>query len=188
MNYLFHLYLAEPTADSLLGALMGDFVKGSLDGFPPPLREGIVRHRRLDRFAQSNDHFRRSKRRLDDAFGHCRGIMVDVFYDHFLARRWPDFSLQPLETFAAEVYRLLETRRSILPPGLRETAPKMIAGNWLVSYRDPESVGIALERLSARLRRPNAMGGGLRALEASYDGLEEDFRGFTGDALRYFGR
>lgn len=185
MNYLLHLFLAEPTRDSLLGALMGDFVKGPLDAFPPGLREGIRRHRRLDRFAQGNEDFRRSKRRLDEAYGLCRGILVDVFYDHFLARRWRDYSPQSLEAFASSVYRLLETDAPRLPPGLREVAPRMIAGNWLVSYRDPQSVGLALERLSRRLTRPNPLADGLKALRSDYQGLEEDFRRFLPAASRF---
>lgn len=185
MNYLFHLYLAEPTPESLLGALMGDFVKGSLDDFPPALREGIRRHRRLDRFAQDNEDFRCSKRRLDSSYGHCKAILVDVFYDHFLALRWTDYSPLSLETFAEGVYRLLHSRQQQLPPTLREVAPRMISGNWLVSYRDLESVGIALERLSRRLRRPNPLAGGLRALRADYDGFEEDFRRFLPAAERH---
>lgn len=187
MNYLFHLYLAEPTPESLLGALMGDFVKGPLDHFPPALREGIMRHRRLDRFASESEDFRRSRRRLDESYGHCRAILVDVFYDHFLALRWSEYSPLPLETFAEKVYRLLQSRRNQLPPPLREVVPRMIAGNWLVSYRDPESVGIALERLSRRLRRPNPLADGLRALRAEYEGLEADFRRFLPAARDHLG-
>ncbi|MDO3376904.1 ACP phosphodiesterase [Geoalkalibacter halelectricus] len=183
MNYLVHLYLSDGSPGGLLGNLMGDFVKGSPDaGLAPDIRAGILQHRRIDAFAQTNPHFRRSKRRLDDRFGHCKGILVDVFYDHFLARTWRRHHPLSLEEFATQVYQLLQAHFAILPPGLQEVAPRMIEHNWLVSYRETATIERVLHRLAARLSRPTPLAEGFTELLTHYEDLGADCSAFLADA------
>ena len=55
MNHLAHLFLAAPTAESLIGNLSGDFVKGAIgDRFPPGIAAGIAQHRRIDAFTDAH--------------------------------------------------------------------------------------------------------------------------------------
>lgn len=184
MNYLVHLFLSDPTPECLLGNLMGDFVKGRLDDtFPPEIRRGIAQHRTVDSFAQRSLAFRQSKSRLDERYRHGKGILVDIFYDHFMARNWRRHADIPLNAFARHVYRLLEAHVELLPPGLQAVAPRMIAHNWLESYREEKVIGRVLERISARLRRPTLIGEGLAELEKNYAGLERDFEAFLPEAL-----
>ncbi len=186
MNYLVHLYLSDDSDDGLLGNLAGDFVKGPVpEDLPSGLRLGIRQHRLIDAFAQDNPHFRQSKRRLDDRFGHCKAILVDVFYDHLLARHWSRYRSQPLEAFAARVYTLLEARFAELPPGLQQIAPRMIEHNWLVSYREIEVVEGVLKRLATRLRRANPLASGLPQLLANYQGLRQDCHQFLLEAKAF---
>jgi acyl carrier protein phosphodiesterase len=183
VNHLTHLYLADPTPDCRLGALMGDYVKGPLENrYPPEIRWGLKQHRLLDRFAESNVWFRRSKQRLCPTFRHCRGIMVDVVYDHFLARNWQDYSSMPLETFAGSIYRLLEECWPTLPPALQKAAPRLVAADWLVACRETEPLDGILRRLGARLSRPTPLEEGFTELLRNYQGLEQDFAGFMTDA------
>ncbi|NIQ94217.1 MAG: DUF479 domain-containing protein [Desulfuromonadales bacterium] len=179
MNYLVHLYLAEPSDGSLLGNLMGDFVKGPLDNrFPPDLAAGIAMHRHIDSFAQTDTVFRVSKNRLDPGLSYFRGILVDIFYDHILARHWSRFSSTPLETFAERVYALLQSHHAVLPEGLRQVAPRMIRGNWLVSYRDEATIRTVLRRISQRLSRPNPLPQGFGEWQRHGDDLTRDFAEF----------
>lgn len=183
VNYLFHLYLSDPEPPCLLGNLMGDFVKGRLDDrYPPAIRHGLHQHRQLDSFAHNHPAFRRSKIRLHHDYGHCRGILVDIFYDHFLAQHWSEFSPIPLEDFAASIYHLLRIHHDQLAEGLQRIAPRMIEHNWLVSYREPAVIGRVLERVSQRLKRPLPMAQAMRDLEEHREELEEDFREFLADA------
>ncbi len=183
MNHLVHLYLSDPTDGCRLGALMGDYVKGRLDDqYPADIRWGLQLHRKIDRFAETNLHFKRSKRRFDPTLRHCRGILVDVAYDHLLALHWIDFSAISLEEFAVDIYRLLEKQHAQLPPTLQDAAPRMVAADWLVACRKKETVERVLRRLAGRLSRTNGLGDGLAEIERNLSQLENDFRGFIADA------
>lgn len=168
---------------------MGDFVKGPIPtDLPDGIASGLRLHRRIDTLAHSSAHTRRSRQRLDPKFSHGRGIIVDIFYDHFLASSWADYCAQSLEGYAEDVYRLLERHYAQLPEEMQLVARRMIADNWLVSYRDREVVGRALRRISARLKRPLALEEGVADLQAHDSLLREDFKGFMSEAIDFADR
>ncbi len=187
MNYLFHLYLSDRTREGLLGNLMGDFVKGRLDDlrYGEKLRQGIMLHRKVDSFAATNAVIRRSRNRIDESYRHYRGILVDIFYDHFLARNWDRYSDIPLHHFARHVYQTLDEHHALLPEGLQRVAPRMIAHNWLESYQHVDTVGVVLKRMSGRLSRANPLASGIDELHRHYGGLETDFGHFLPQAENY---
>jgi acyl carrier protein phosphodiesterase len=179
VNYLFHLFLSGNDPQLLVGNLMGDFVKGRLDDrYPAGILQGLRLHRRIDTFAAGNGHFRASKQRLDPACGHFRGVMVDLFYDHFLAADWAEFSPLPLPDFLWRARRTAEDFSEILPERLRAILPRLFAVDWLPAYREAAGVARALERMGERVRRTNPLARGGRELARNYDALQVDFRGF----------
>jgi acyl carrier protein phosphodiesterase len=184
VNYLVHLYLAGPDPELRLGGLMGDFVKGALDDrYPPGIVAGLRLHRTIDSLAASSPFCRASRRRLHPRFGHTRAVLVDIFYDHFLARCWSEYHPQPLRGFAADVYHLLRENQPRLPAGLARIAPRMIEHDWLTSYRERRTVGIALDRIATRLSRPTLLGEGGGELDRCGEELLADFRGFMSEIL-----
>ena len=165
---------------------MGDFVKGRLpEHFSPGIRHGLHLHRRIDSFSHSNAHTRRSRQALDQKYGHGRSIIVDIFYDHFLASSWDAYSAEPLEQYADRVYSLLRQHHPLLPHTLQSVVPRMISGNWLVSYREVAVVGKALERIAARLSRPLPLEAATADLARLEIPLRDDFRAFM-DEVRGF--
>jgi len=116
MNYLAHLYLGQGSAQSLIGSLMGDFIRGHLDeSLPLAIRQGIWLHRKIDAFTDAHPVFRASKGRLRPPLRRYAGILVDVFYDHFLARDWALYSSVSLRDFSWSVYRTLHSHHERLP-------------------------------------------------------------------------
>lgn len=179
MNYLMHLYLSGDNPETLVGNMMGDFVKGRLDErYPPGIRRGIELHRRIDSFAAGDLCFIRSKRRIDLSFRHYRGVLVDVFYDHFLARHWEEYRATPYRDYVRECYELLAAYEEVLPERLRILLPRIFSDDWLLSYRHTEGVASVLERMSKRVSRPNPLAEGIGELSLCYEGLLEDFRLF----------
>ncbi len=187
MNYLAHLFLAGPQPPALLGALMGDFVKGPLDGrrYPPAITRALVLHRRIDTFTDAHPVTAVSRARIAPERRRFAGIMVDLFYDHYLARHWDEHAREPLPAFTARIYALLERHRSVLPERLRWIAPRMAESDWLASYARVESIHAVLDRMSVRLKRENRLAGAGAELEANYAGLEADFRAFFPDLVRF---
>lgn len=186
MNYLAHLYLSEPDDDGLLGSLMGDFVKGPLDGrHGAAITHGIALHRRIDSFTDAHPVVRASKARVSPERRRYAGIMVDMFYDHFLARYWTEFSDEPLAAFTQRVYAVLAQRSDVLPERLRSMAPGMSQADWLGSYAQVDSIHTALNRMGRRMRRENRLLDSAEELERDYDGFERDFRAFFPQAIRF---
>ena len=186
MNFLAHTYLASGTDESIVGALMGDFVKGPLDDRDASgITAAIALHRHIDSFTDAHPLVANSRARVGPTRRRYAGILVDLFYDHFLARHWRDYSDVPLHQFTARVYAALRANENLLPERLRYIAPRMAASDWLASYRDVEAIGIALDRMGERLKRGNALLGSAAELTASYAGFEADFRAFFPEVVRY---
>ena len=182
MNYLVHLHLSGSDPETMIGNFMGDFVKGILgDRYPEGIRDGLVLHRQIDTFAQNHPIFHRSRSRLSRQFGLYRGVMVDLFYDHFLAVEWDAWSIEPFEPWLVRMRMIIEEHRPLLPERLQGLVP-VIFGELLSSYREVNGIGHALERMSQRVRRPNPLAGGWEELVGNYEGLRDDFRGFVPSA------
>jgi acyl carrier protein phosphodiesterase len=185
MNYLFHLYLSGDDPDILTGNFMGDFVKGPLDGrFPSPLARGIQLHRRIDSFAQNDPHFTRSRQTLSPRLGLYRGILVDLYYDHFLAAGWESLTDEPLPRYLEWARLAVEQNRRHLPERLKELVP-VIFEELIPSYLSVEGVGKALSRMSRRIPRSTPLSGGAEELTRHYLSLQEDFRGFLPSVWAY---
>lgn len=183
MNFLAHVFLAGDDPALRLGGMLGDFVKGPLPcGLPPDVARGVELHRRIDSYTDAHPAFRQSRSRVSPSRRRYAGIMVDLFYDHFLALHCQRFHAQPLASFTAGVYALLETHGHLLPPRLAQILPRMRADDWLSSYRELGSIHTALDRMAGRLTRPEGLIGSAAELEGHYGHFEQDFLAFLPDA------
>jgi acyl carrier protein phosphodiesterase len=186
MNYLAHLLLADQSPASLVGGLLGDFAKGlDVSSLPAAVREALLQHRRIDAFTDAHPLVRRSRARVSREFSRFSGILVDVFYDHFLARRWPDYTPEPLSAFAARVYAALREHEHLLPERLARVLPRMAREDWLCGYAEIENVGHALAGLERRFSRPTGLSRALGELTRNHDAMHADFAEFF-PQLRFF--
>lgn len=186
MNYLAHLYLAGSDPESVLGSLMGDFVKGRVDpARSPALRHAIMQHRRIDSFTDSHPLVKRSKQRISPDFRRYAGILVDVFYDHFLAAEWRCYAEEPLEEFARHVYEQVSRNIQTLPPRMQISMRYMVANDLLSTYRTVDGIGRALRGIETRLRRPSHLGEAATELESAYLALRDDFTDFFPQLIRF---
>lgn len=178
MNYLAHLHLGGDAPPQLLGSLYGDFVKGPLDGrFSLSLEAAIRLHRQIDVFTDSHPVVHEALGRFPRERRRYAGIILDVFFDHCLARDWLDYADQPLTQFTHRVYRVL-AEQPVLPGRLAQIAPYMAADDWLGSYREFAVLERVLKGISRRLSRPEGLDGAWEEVQALYEPLQEDFRLF----------
>ena len=187
MNFLAHALLAGELETDRIGGVFGDFVKGLLPaGLPEPLASGAALHRAIDSFADTHPAFMRSRGRISAERRRVGGVLVDLFYDHLLARDWADHGEGSLKAYTARLYASLDRYSAQLPPAAREIAGLMRRDDWLCSYRDVSAVGRVIDRMAVyRLRRATPLGGGIEEFLADSAGFESDFRAFLPDAIAF---
>jgi acyl carrier protein phosphodiesterase len=184
MNYLAHLFLAGDSAESLIGNLAGDFVKGPLhDRFPPAIAAGIAMHRQIDAFTDSHPEVAAFRRVLIPEIGHYARVVADVFFDHFLACDWNRYSSETLEAFLARAYALMDGHD--LPGRLANVYPRMRDERWLLGYEHVDGVRMALRGISWRLSRHPQLEPAVHHLIDSRDVLHYHFSTFFPDVQRF---
>jgi acyl carrier protein phosphodiesterase len=178
MNYLAHLHLGGQRPPQLLGSLYGDFVKGPLAGrFTQELADAIQLHRSIDAFTDSHPLVKDAIARFPAQRRRYAGIILDVFFDHCLARDWQRYADMPLEAFTRRVYGVLAAEPQ-LPERLALIAPRMAAQDWLSSYRDFAVVEQVLAGIARRLSRPQGLANAMQELQTLYQPLSADFDAF----------
>ncbi len=187
MNFLAHLWLAGPDEGMRLGAVAGDFVKGALPGeLPADIAAGVALHRAIDAFADTHPAFQRSRERVLGPHRRFAGVMVDMFYDHFLAAQWAQwYPPESLADFAARQYALLAAHRHRLPARAVPVLARMAEHDWLASYREVDTIVYALDRIASRLKRPAPFLGCGEVLRTHYAGFGEDAAAFLSDAQAF---
>lgn len=187
MNYLAHLYLADRTGTSLAGSLLGDVVRGPLEGrYSAELERGIHLHRRVDSFTDRHPLVLAAKARLQAPYRRYAGILLDVYFDHCLAQNWPHWHQQSLQNLAAEAYqKLLRESMTLAHPGFTLRLAYMRSRNLLLSYREPAGIERALQGLASRLSRANPLATGLDALLPIADELRADFQAFFPELVSF---
>jgi acyl carrier protein phosphodiesterase len=186
MNHLAHLFLAGDTPESLIGNLAGDFVKGPLrDRFAPAIHDGIMHHRRIDAFTDAHPAVAAFRRVLVPEHGHYARVIADMFLDHFLALRFDEYAGQPLESFLARTYALIDPHEESLPGTLRWVYPRMRDEGWLESYRDIEGIHFALKNMSYRFSRRPHLETATRHLVDSRAELESRFEEFFPEVMAF---
>jgi acyl carrier protein phosphodiesterase len=179
------MYLSGDDDQLMVGNFMGDFVKGPLGhDFPQRVRQGLVLHRKIDSFAQRDISFQASRLRLSPHFGLYRGVLVDLFYDHFLAVEWERWSDIPFPDYMASSRSGINRYQDIMPPSLQEFVP-VIFDELLPSYASVSGIESALQRMSRRVIRSNPLATGATELILHYDELKADFEQFMVDVGRF---
>ena len=186
MNYLAHLFLAEDDTESLVGSLMGDFHRGGIAReLSPALRRGVLIHRRVDSFTDAHPVVRLGKARISPEFRRYAGILLDLFYDHFLARQWTQYAAEPLDAFAERVYAILRRNRDDFPAPMQRSMDYMVRNELLQSYRTVGGIERSLHGIEGRLSRPSRLHAAIAELERNYQVLEGDFELFFPDLIRF---
>jgi len=190
MNWLAHLFLSEYNVEHRLGNFLADLAKGSArQELNPRIQQGIAYHQAIDTFTDQHSVVHRSKQRISDRYRRFSNILVDVFYDHFLAKNWLLYSPVPLKEFTAEIYQSFQTYPGQIPAPVREIIARMAMEDWLSTYRTVSGIETTLQRISYRLsRRMNRslmLHPAISDLTTHYSELESDFLEFFPELLEH---
>ncbi len=183
MNWLAHVYLAEPDVEARLGNLLADLVKGpDRRTMTPAFTRGMRLHQAIDIFTDAHPVVHRSRARIHGDFRHFTGILVDVFYDHYLALDWDRYAPEPLDAFTGRLYAEIRAHPITLPTDAQTALDRMLADDRLSSYRQTAGIAAALQRVSMRLTartgKEFALEKAVSELLANFDALGSDFAEF----------
>ena len=176
MNFLAHIYLSGDDDFVKIGNFMADSIRGSqyLD-YPNSLQKGILLHRHIDSFTDAHSIYRKSKHRLHEKYGHYSGVIMDIAYDHFLAKNWSKYSNEKLEDYAADFYQLIQDNYEILTERTKGMLPYMIGRNWLVSYATIAGLEMILFQMDYRTKHRAHMQEAIVEIQNFYTEFESEF-------------
>ncbi|WP_395058055.1 ACP phosphodiesterase [Flavobacterium sp.] len=186
MNYLAHIFLSGNNDLLKIGNFMADGIRGNdYLKFPEDVKNGIILHRHIDTFTDAHPIYRKSKHRLHEKYGHYAGVIMDILYDHFLAKNWSNYSDEKLEDYAANFYKSLEDNYDILTEKTQNIMPYMTERNWLASYATIAGIEMILFQMDYRTKHRANMQEAIVELQEFYSEFEEEFTLFF-EELRAF--
>ncbi len=176
MNFLAHIYLSFEDDEIAIGNFIADSIRGKkYKHLPDRVQKGIILHRAIDTFTDAHPIPRVSSKRLHKNFSHYSRVIVDIYYDHFLAKNWKKYSVTPLPVFVEEFYEVLKANFEILPDGVKRMMPYMIADNWLLNYAKMDGIGRVLNGMNRRTKNKSKMNFAIIDLKTHYEAFENEF-------------
>ena len=175
MNFLAHLFLSNNNEDIMVGNFIADHIKGKeMFNYNKGVQTGILLHREIDAFTDSHPIVRKSKHRLHPRYRHYDGVIIDIFYDHFLAKNWSRYTNIPLEIFAKYAYDLLDKTEN-LPPKTERFLTYMKAYDLLLNYKNLDTLEQVLHGMNRRSKMKSNMHLAIIDLKELYNEFESDF-------------
>jgi acyl carrier protein phosphodiesterase len=179
MNFLAHIYLSGDNDLIKIGNFMADGIRGKqFESFPSEIQKGIILHRAIDTYTDAHPIFRQSTKKLHEKYHHYAGVIIDVFYDHFLAKNWKAYSDENLDDFVKKFYDSLTENHSVLTERTQHLMPIMFRENWLVSYQTIEGIHHILTQMDRRTKNTSKMQFASNELKEYYTEFETEFTAF----------
>lgn len=186
MNFLAHIYLSFDDPQITLGNFFADHIRGNkFQHFPMMVQNGILLHREIDTFTDSHEVPKKSSKRLHKNYSHYSRVIVDIFYDHFLAKNWNSYSNVPLKAYVSNFYDLLEANFSLLPVGTQKMMPYMVADDWLYNYSNLDGISRVLDGMNRRTQNRSKMNFAIVDLEEHYVDFEHEFTTFFKELITF---
>ena len=179
MNFLAHLYLSGDDDFVTIGNFMADGIRGKdYQNYPERIQLGVLLHRAIDTYTDNHTIFRQGKHRLHEKYHHYSGVLMDMYYDHFLAKNWGNYHQVSLEQYASHFYQLLSKHENILSPRTLNLLPPMQKHNWLVQYATLDGLKNILTQMDYRTKNQSGMEHGVQDLLNHYDDYQNEFTHF----------
>ncbi|WP_420933218.1 ACP phosphodiesterase [Alteromonas sp. A081] len=186
MNYLAHLFLAKPTADSQFGNLLGDFRRGvDVTSFSSDVQRGLENHHAVDKFTDQHDLVKEAKTLFHQSRRRYAPVAIDIYFDHLLIKYWSRFSDQPFSSFCSQRFELLETRLSQMPRTMQHSVGHMITHNWFDDYAREEGIAKAITVVAKRIRFKNDFHKSVDDIASNKAKLERVFLSFLPELIEH---
>lgn len=185
MNFLTHLFFANESNDQTKGLIIGISSKTDHSTYNLEVLKGIAIDMQISLLSESHPAFQRSLQRLNFKFGEKQAtFIINVFYDHMLAKDWYKYSKQSLDEFSERIYEIILKNRNTFPYRVRKFAPEMIAKKWITSMRSIEGTHHYIKMLSKNERTIN-IDQCLFELIENYHLYQKDFEEYFGSIIEF---
>ena len=186
MNFLAHLYLSENNTNIMIGNFIADHIKGNnYDGFSKEIQQGVFLHREIDTFTDAHEVVRKSKRRLHERYRHYDGVIIDIFYDYFLAKNWSNYSVIPLDIYTDSINKFFYEISPELPLKSQNFIKYMIQYNILFNYQFKDGIERVLNGMNTRTKGKSQMNLAIEDLTILHQEFEDDFTIFFKDLQNF---
>ncbi|WP_321514768.1 ACP phosphodiesterase [Marinifilum fragile] len=186
MNFLAHLYLSGDSEKVRVGNFIGDYVKGKkYEKYHPEIQKGIILHRNIDHFTDKHPLVLDSSKKLKEGYGRYSGVVVDLIFDHFLAKYWQDYHTLSIKDFVTNSHEALIKNYLLLPNKVKLFLPFLIQSRRLESYANIDGLQTALDIMARRTSLPDNSVYAIKSLEDNYSDFENKFKLFMKDILKY---
>jgi len=186
LNFLAHLYLSQNNTNILIGNFIADHIRGNkYESFSKEIQQGIFLHRAIDTFTDAHKIVRKSKRRLHARYRHYDGVIIDIFYDYFLAKNWANYSEIPLAVYTDAIYHLFDKIKLDLPLKSQQFIKYMIEYDILFNYQYKDGIEKVLNGMNHRTKGKSQMNLAIEDLKVLERELEEDFTLFFKDLMAH---
>ena len=185
MNFLAHFYLSGTSESLIVGNFLGDMVrKVEWKNYPPEIVEGIKMHQHIDMFTDSHPIIKKHKALLAPKHKHFSGVILDIYYDYFLANSWSHYHGTKLPIYADWVYQTLGKHEQIYAKKALMAFSHMRKHNWLTAYASFEGIDQVLKGMAQRTKFKSEMDTSILDLHKHYDIMNEDFSIFFEELKR----
>jgi len=187
MNYLAHAFLSNNENDLLIGNFIADHLRGNnFTGYPQTIIEGVLLHRRIDTFTDAHPEFKKSKRIFYKGFEKYSGILIDIYFDYFLAKDFEKYSNVSLDLFSKNVYTVYTSHLDLLAESSTRFLDYVVKNNIYLSYSRLEGIETVLNHLSHRIKHRVQLDQSIQLFKEHEKELQENFNLFFKDALKEF--
>lgn len=179
MNILAHALLGARNDDLMLGSVMGDFVHGPVpQGLRPDVEAGVRLHRAVDVYTDAHPIVRELRGTFVAPFRRYAGIILDIWFDHLLARDFSRYAVEPLDAFSDRLMALLNTHAGELPESMRGFVAYMRRYGLPARYADRAAIARAFAGVASRFARANPIADALGAIDANAEVIADGFARF----------
>ena len=186
MNYLAHCCLVPSSPQTLAGSIFGDVVHGrSLAHLPTELAMAIRLHRKVDVWTDAHPENKAARSLFNSPLRRFAGIIIDMSYDHFLARNFESWEHKSLPAFAEAIYAALQQYEHLLDDKGKRQVRYIYQNDLLNQYRQWSGVSLALKGIASRLSRPTALAGDHQEIVTRLPQLEAHFVQFYPQLKHY---
>ena len=186
MNFLAHVYLSNDNFSLAVGNLIADRVKGKdLTDFSPMIQKGILLHRKIDVFTDYHPLFKECVSLLFPIYRHYSRVIIDMYFDHFLASNWDKYHSKNLKVFSNEFYVALKIESENFPENIKNFSKTLIFYNWFDSYKTITGLELILTQMEQRTRFPSKLSASTKQLKENYTYFHNRFSSFMEEVIDF---